>query len=133
MSNPATLPPNEGRYSHVVRVSAPKNFVFIAGQTARTPSNVHDKAGEIVGKDDFVKQAEQVFKNLEAALVSENLTFDNVVKVTVYLTDMKYRAQLSEVRVKYLKGDQPTSTLVEVAALAHPDYMLEIDAIAASD
>ena len=127
ITNPAGMPPTEGRYSHVVKITSPKTLVFIAGQTSR------DASGNIVGKDNFAEQVDQVFKNIEVALASENLTFADVVKINMYLTDIKYRPQLHEARVRYLKGVQPASTLVAITALAHPDYMLEIEVVAASD
>ena len=127
VSNPAGLASPGGRFSHVVKITSPKTLVFIAGQTAS------DSSGNVVGKDNFAEQAEQVFKNIEVALASENLTFADVVKVNMYLTDMKYRPQLHEARSRYIKGVPPASTLVSITGLAHPDYMLEIEVVAASD
>lgn len=125
--DPAGLASPGGRFSHVVKITSPKTLVFLAGQTSS------DSSGNVVGKDNFAEQADQVFKNIEVALASENLTFADVVKVTMYVTDMKYRSELHEARSRYIKGVPPASTLVSITALAHPDYMLEIEVVAASD
>ncbi len=55
---------------------------------------------------------------------------DNIVKLNTYLTDVRYRADLVPVRQEFFPGKAPASTLVEVSALAHPDWMIEIEAIA---
>ena len=54
----------------------------------------------------------------------------NVVKITTYLTDIRYRADLAPLREEYFGKNGPASTLVEISALAHPDWMIEIEAIA---
>jgi len=123
--NPAKVARPIGQYSHVAKVSANK-FLFIAGQVAV------DKYGKVVGKGDFVAQAHQVFKNLKAIFTSEGLTFDNVVAMNTYVTDMRNRAKLAEVRPKYMKTFPP-NTLVAVKALALPELLLEVEAIAATD
>ena len=54
----------------------------------------------------------------------------NVVKITTYVTDLRYRPDLAPIREEYLGKKGPASTLVEIRALAHPDWMIEIEAIA---
>ncbi|MFQ6011471.1 MAG: RidA family protein [Nitrososphaerales archaeon] len=126
-SNPPTLPDPSGRYSHIVKVSA-QNLLFIAGQVA------FDKEGNIVGKGDMKAQTEQVFLNLKAALEAEGASFDDLVKLTVYTTDIKrYREEGTSIRNKFITKEPPTSTLLEISSLAHPDLLLEIEGIAALD
>jgi enamine deaminase RidA (YjgF/YER057c/UK114 family) len=108
-------------YSHVIRAG---NTVYIAGQTAQ------DEQGQVVGKGDVTAQARQVFENLKKALASVGADLSSLVKITVYLTDPRFREPVSEVRQQYLGGNLPTSTLVIVAGLASPDYLLEIEGIA---
>lgn len=84
----------------------------------------------MVGVGDFAAQAEKVFQNLGEALASAGASFDDVVKVTIYLTDMKNRPELLRIRTKYFKRDPPASTLVQVASLVRPEFMLEIEAVA---
>ena len=78
-------------------------------------------------------QAEQVMENLRNALASVGATYDNLVKTTVFVTDVGNRQTLNDVRAKYLNQEAlAASTLVVVAGLASPDYLLEIEAIAKS-
>ena len=109
-------------YSHVVKAG---NTVYIAGQVAQ------DEQGELVGAGDFVAQANQVFENLGKALAAAGAGFEHLVKTTVYVTDPRYREALRDVRSKYLGSTSlPASTLVVVAGLALPEYLLEIEAVA---
>jgi enamine deaminase RidA (YjgF/YER057c/UK114 family) len=116
--NPPTLSLPTG-YSHVAEVRSGRT-IYIAGQVA------FDKSGNVVGKGDFAAQATQVFENLILALAAVGATFDNVVKVT----DMSQLKTLREIRGRYYGEFAPASTLVEIGRLAHPDLMIEIEAIA---
>src|SRR6185369_8019539 len=120
--NPQTLSTPTG-YSHVAEVSSGRT-IYIAGQVA------FDKSGSLVGKGDFAAQTTQVFENLKSALAAAGATFDNVVKVNTYITDMSQIQTLRELRGKYYGKNAPASTLVEIGKLAHPDLMIEIEAIA---
>lgn len=125
--NPPTLPDPSGRYSHIVKVSA-RNLLFIAGQVA------FDKDGNIVGKGDFRAQVEQVFLNLKAALEAGGASFDDLVKINIYTTDIKqYREVGTDIRNKYITKEPPASTLLEISSLAHPDLLLEVEGIAVID
>ena len=120
--NPQALSVPTG-YSHVAEVSGGRT-IYIAGQVA------FDKSGSVVGKRDFAAQATQVFENLKLALAAVGATFDNVVKVNTYVTDMSQIQTLREIRAKYYGKNAPASTLVEIGSLANPDLMIEIEAIA---
>jgi len=120
--NPQALSVPTG-YSHVAEVSSGRT-IYIAGQVA------FDKSGSVVGKGDFAAQATQVFENLKLALAAVGATFDNVVKVNTYVTDMSQIQTLREIRAKYYEKNPPASTLVEIGSLANPDLMIEIEAIA---
>src|SRR6266480_4411763 len=89
-----------------------------------------DGEGRLVGGDDVVAQARQVLVNVGAVLAAAGATFADVVKVTVYLTDIADRAAINPVRQEFFGGARPASTLVEVSALAVPGAKLEIDAVA---
>lgn len=109
-------------YSHVVKAG---NTIYVAGQVAQ------DEQGRLVGAGDFVAQANQVFENLGRALAAAGAGFGDLVKTTVYVTDPRYREQLRDVRDTYLdRSALPASTLVVVAGLALPEYLLEIEAVA---
>ena len=110
-------------YAHVVS-STRKRMIFISGQLAR------DEDGHIIGPGDMRAQLDQVGKNLVAALAAVGAGLDDLVKTTTYVTDMAAFFEAIDVRHIYLGSTLPTSTTVAVAALAHPDAMIEIDAIA---
>jgi reactive intermediate/imine deaminase len=89
-----------------------------------------DGEGRLVGGDDVVAQARQVLANLGAVLSAAGATFADVVKVTVYLTDIADRVRINPVRQEVFGDTRPASTLVEVSALAVPGAKLEIEAVA---
>jgi enamine deaminase RidA (YjgF/YER057c/UK114 family) len=126
-SNPPDLGSPPG-YSQIVEVSA-NRIIFIAGQTAL------DRDGRVVGKNDFVAQAAQVFSNLSVALQASGCTAANLVKLTVFLTDMDNLGRYREARNRFFASVTPPAapavTLVEVARLYGPDFLIEIEAIAA--
>jgi reactive intermediate/imine deaminase len=123
-----TNPPNLSKptgYAHVVEATGPVKTVYIAGQIAL------DKDGKLVGGTDMKAQAEQVYANLETALKAAGAKFSDVVKMNTYITDMAKAPAVREVRARYFGETVPASTLVQVAALARPDLMLEVEVIAA--
>ena len=99
-------------------------LLFVAGQTAS------DQNGQVVGKGDIRAQTKQVFTNLKAVLEEAGGTLDDLVMTTTYIVDAQYREGYNEVRMGMYKKDPPTSTLVIVKGLAHPDYLIEIAGIA---
>ena len=126
--NPPELGAPPG-YSQVVEVRAGR-IIFIAGQTAL------DQEGKLVGKGDFAAQAVQVFRNLAIALQSVGCTANNLVKLTVFLRNMDNLPAYREARNRFLATAAPPAapavTLVEVSRLYGPDFMIEIDAVAAA-
>jgi enamine deaminase RidA (YjgF/YER057c/UK114 family) len=125
--NPPELGSPPG-YSQIVEVTAGR-ILFIAGQTAL------DRDGNVVGSDDFAAQAGQVFNNLSIALQASGCTAANLVKLTVFLTDMDNLARYREARNRFFASVTPPAapavTLVEVSKLYGPDFLIEIEAIAA--
>ncbi len=89
-----------------------------------------DAEGSLVGDNDVVAQARQVLANLGTVLAAAGATFADVVKVTVYLTDIADRVRINPVRQEFFGQARPASTLVEVSALAVPGAKLEIEAVA---
>ena len=106
-------------------MTGPLSLIFISGQVSK------DKNGNIVGKSDIRAQTKQVMENIGAVLRAGNANYNDIVKITVYLTDMSRLKDVIEIRNQYLKVALPTSTAVEVSGLANPDYLVEIEAIAA--
>ncbi len=109
-------------YSHAAKSGG---LVFTAGQVAQ------DVEGAVVGKGDIEAQAVQVFENLKAVLAASGATLDDVVKLTTYTTSLAYRPKIAEVRARYFQTYFPPNTFVVVASLATPEYLLEIEAVAA--
>lgn len=117
--NPPSLPPAHG-YSHVV-IAPPGRLVSISGQVAI------DSTGAVVGEGDFMAQCVQVFENIGRALRSVGLTFADVVRTDMFVTDLDHLSALRECRTRYLPAeDPPTSTLLKVDALFRPELMLEV-------
>jgi enamine deaminase RidA (YjgF/YER057c/UK114 family) len=113
-------------YTHVVSAAGSRT-VYISGQIAI------NAAGQVVGEGDLARQADQVFENLKTCLASVGGTFEHVVKFTTYVVNFKPedRAIVAAARQKHLPAtNPPASTLVGVQALARPDLMIEIEAIA---
>ena len=89
-----------------------------------------DARGELVGGDDIVAQARQVFANVGAVLEAAGASFSDVAKVTIFLTDVDDRALINPVRQEVFGETRPASTLVEVSRLAVPGARLEVEAVA---
>jgi 2-iminobutanoate/2-iminopropanoate deaminase len=112
-----------GVFSHAVKAEG-KQFLFISGLTAR------DINGNVVGKGDMRAQTKQILENMKIILEEAEASFDHIVKVTVFVTDMKNFKEIHDVRAQYFKGDLPASTLVQVSRLVSEDCLIEIDAVA---
>jgi reactive intermediate/imine deaminase len=113
-------------YSHVVAVEG-RRMIFISGQLAR------DRQGNVVGKGDMRAQLRQVGNNIKAALEAAGATLNDLVKTTTYVTDIEEFFKHVDVRMEYFGAALPTSTTVEVRRLAHPDFLVEIEAVAIID
>jgi len=116
-------------YSHVAEVTGGK-LVYIAGQVAL------DAAGNQVGKDDFAAQTRQVFANLRAALAAAGASFHDVIKLNYYCADAvdlaAHLPAIREIRDSYVNtAAPPASTLVVVSRLARPEFLIEVEAVAA--
>src|SRR5579883_620170 len=123
--NPPALNPTNG-FTHVVTATGGKT-IYVSGQVS-----VNQKA-EVVGKGDLRAQVEHTFENLKVALAAAGATFNDVVKITYYVVDLKpeHVPHIREVRRKYLNMEHPpASTLVGVAALVVPDWLVEIELVA---
>ncbi len=125
--NPPTLAKPVATYSQVAIVNIGKT-AYIAGQVSI------DQEGKFVGKDDFRAQVEQIFKNLEAAVVGAGGNFRNIIKLNYYLVDSVDLSQIpvvGEVRDRYINAlVPPVSTFVVVRRLVRPEWLLEVEAVA---
>lgn len=115
-----------GIYSHAVKAQG-NQLLFISGTTAR------DKEGNVVGKGDVKAQTRQILENMKKILEKAGATFDNIVKVTVFVTDMRHFKEIHEIRAKYFQKDFPASILVQVSSLSSPELLIEMEAVAVLD
>jgi enamine deaminase RidA (YjgF/YER057c/UK114 family) len=111
-------------YSQGVKVTQAQTILFLSGQVAYATD------GSVAHRGDFKGQARGAYAAIEALVKSQGGTMANIIKITTYVTNMAYRLDLAPIRAEYLGQKGPASTLVEVSALAHPDWMIEIEAIA---
>jgi reactive intermediate/imine deaminase len=109
-------------YVHAVRAEGA--LLFVSGVV---PVDEH---GALVGGDDVVEQGRAVFRNLGAVLEAGGATFADVVKVSVFLTDVDDRPLINPVRQEVFGAARPASTLVEVSRLAVPGAKIEVEAVA---
>ena len=121
--NPAGLPAPRGSYS-LVNIAQPGRMVFIAGQTASDPE------GKVVGIADARAQTRYILEKIKRAVEAAGGTINDVVALSVFTTDVRYHRDINEVRREVLGGNFPTSTMVQVVALARPELLLEINATA---
>jgi 2-iminobutanoate/2-iminopropanoate deaminase len=110
-------------YSHVVSVEGART-IYVSGQLAR------DRAGNLVGKGDMRAQLRQVGENVKAALEAAGASLSDLVKTTTFVTDIGEYFKHIDVRMEYFGAALPTSTTVEVRQLAHPDFLVEVEAVA---
>jgi 2-iminobutanoate/2-iminopropanoate deaminase len=113
-----------GHFSQAIAVEAKGRIVFVSGMTARRAD------GTIAGVGDIEAQTRQVCENIRSALESAGGTMDDVCRVDVFVRNMEHFDRIHKVRREYFKAPAPASTMVEVTKMVHPDYLIEINAIA---
>ncbi|WP_412076186.1 RidA family protein [Streptomyces xanthophaeus] len=119
---PEGVSPGTG-YSHVVWGTG--RFVAVSGQCA------FDEKGEVVGEGDAAAQARQVFENLRRCLAAAGAGFDDVVKLTYFVTDVAHLPAIRAARDAVIPADRlPASSAVQVSALFRPELLLEVEAFA---
>ena len=111
-----------GLWSNAIRAG---DMLFISGQVARP----FDGGTGIVGKDEY-EQTRQIFSRIDRIVKAAGGTMDNLVKMTIYVVDIRNNAEVWRARREFFSGDFPTATMVQVVALADPAFKVEIDAIA---
>lgn len=111
------------QYSHVVLGTG--RFVAVSGQLAL------DEDGTLVGAGDAAAQARQVFENLRRCLSAAGAGFDDVVKLTFFVTDMAHMSAIRTARAEHIPDDRlPAASAVQVASLVRPEFLMEIEAFA---
>lgn len=123
ITTPRLAVPN-GHFSQATTIEAKGKLVFISGMTARTAD------GTIAGIGNVELQTRQVCENLKAAAEAAGGSLNDIVRVDVYVRNMEHFPIIHKVRREYFKEPVPASTMVEVAKMTSPDYLIEISAIA---
>ncbi len=111
-------------YAQAVKVEGGRTMLFIAGQVA------YDAKGGAAHVGDFKAQARACLEALRAQVEAGGGTMRDIVKVNTYLTDIRHRAEYGAIREEFFGKKLPASTLVAVAALAQPEFLIEIEAVA---
>ncbi|WP_250027613.1 RidA family protein [Paractinoplanes maris] len=121
-TRPAGSPPANG-YSHAVSFTGPT--IMVSGQVPL------DADGRLVGEDDALAQTRQVFRNIAVALDAAGARMSDVVKLTIFLTSLADLPAFRAARDEVIDPSRPpASSLVQVAGLVHPDFRVEIEAVA---
>ena len=125
--NPPGVAPPASRYSHGAEVGSGARWLYISGQVGTAPD------GSI--RQGLKAQMEQVFANIGTVLEAAGMTNKNVVKLTVFVTQPgpEAVALYRTLRDQWFSGHAPAATYLVVAGLAHPDFLVEIEAVAASE
>ena len=113
----------KGSYSPGWEVSGGR-LIYVAGQIP------WDSEGRTVARGDIAGQTRQVFANIAAVLAESGATLDDVIKISIFPTDIRFRDTINQIRTEVFKAPYPASTQVAVAALADPDWLVEIEAVA---
>jgi reactive intermediate/imine deaminase len=113
-----------GHFSQAIAIEAKGKLVFLSGMTARRPD------GTIAGIGDIEAQTRQVCENLKSAVEAAGGTMDDICRVDVYVRNMEHFDKIHKVRREYFKAPAPASTMVEIAKMTSPEYLIEINAIA---
>ena len=111
-------------YSQAVKVTGAQTILYIAGQVA------YDDKGNPAHRGDFKAQARACLQALKAQVEAGGGTMANIVKVNTYLTDIRHRPDYAPIREEFFGKKMPAHTLVAVAALAAPEFLIEIEAVA---
>jgi enamine deaminase RidA (YjgF/YER057c/UK114 family) len=122
--SPSSIRPPLARYSHGIAVPAGERLVFVAGQLG---IDLDDRI-----PDSSEAQADICFANIAAILAEDGMSMANVVRLSVYVTAREHMAGYRQSRDRQFPGTPPTTTLLVVAGLVRPEFVIEIEAIAAA-
>ena len=111
-------------YSQAVKVSGAQTILYISGQVD------YDASGNCAHPGDFAAQAKATLAALKAQVEAGGGTMASIVKINTYVTDMRYRPEYAKLRTEFFGPKAPASTMVAVSALAAPEFLIEIEAVA---
>jgi 2-iminobutanoate/2-iminopropanoate deaminase len=121
--NPKSIAPPAATYVHGLEVPSNARLFFVAGQTGMRPD------GSI--PESLEEQADRCWKNISMILAEGGMGISDLVKVTSFVTGAGHLKQYGVVRDRYLGDHRPATTLLVVSGLARPEYLVEVEAIAA--
>jgi enamine deaminase RidA (YjgF/YER057c/UK114 family) len=121
--NPKTIAPPQAAYSHSVEAPAGARVLAVAGQVGV------DASGKLAA--DFEGQCENAFANLKKVLEDAGMGFGDVIKTTTFITDRANVPKMAAIRQKYMGDARPAATLLIVAGLADPNFLIEVEMTAA--
>ncbi|MCG6874797.1 MAG: RidA family protein [Betaproteobacteria bacterium] len=121
VTTPAVPEPAGGIFSNCLVVG---EQVFLSGMTASGPD------GKAIGGDSMEAQARAVFAKIRHLVEAAGASIADVVKLTIYVTDVARRGEIGRARADAFPGEKPCSTLIEVKGLVAPDLLIEVDAVA---
>jgi enamine deaminase RidA (YjgF/YER057c/UK114 family) len=124
MFNTKDTYPNQSLDNDLCQAVRAGNTVYVRGQLGT------DFDGNLIGLGDARAQAEQAMKNVKQLLEEAGSQLQDIVKITIYLIDPRYREEVYQVVGQWLKGVYPISTGLVVSALGQPQWLMEIDVIA---
>lgn len=123
LDNPADVHPPLGLYSHTVTVPAGSELLYLSGQLGVRPDGSTPEG--------IAEQAEQVFSNIVALLAAHGLRPSDIVKLTTFMVAGQDGDAVRAARIRHLGAHRPASTAVFVASLVEPQWLVEVDAVAA--
>ena len=112
-------------FAQVVAVDGPMRLVHTAGQVSM------DAAGNVIGRGDVRAQYIQIMENLTHCLAAVGGSLSDIIKTTAFVVDINDYRKVGDLRAKYFGPHPPASSTVQVSALANPDFLVEIEAVAA--
>ncbi|HEX3438820.1 MAG TPA: RidA family protein, partial [Pseudolabrys sp.] len=116
-----------GAFSEAATVTGPAKMIYLAGIGSEDPDD-----GSVRYKDNFLEQCRFAWSKIAKALAANGATIADIVKATTYVTDVRYRAEMADCRKETFKGiELPPHTFLNVAQLARPGMMIEVDVVAA--
>ncbi len=121
ITHPAVGEAPPGRWSNAIKAG---DFLFISGQVSRSLD------GSVIEGQDEYAQSMVIFTRIKHLVEAAGATLDDVVKVTIYVVNIKKNTEVWRARQQFFTGDFPASTLVQVAALGSPEVLVEIEAVA---
>lgn len=121
--NPKTIAPPSGNYTHGIGTTAGSRWLHISGQIGSAPDGTVPP--------DIEAQVENCWKNIGAILAEAGMGVEDIVKVTAFLTKSENIVPYREARDRIVADARPASTLVVVSSLVRPEWLCEVEAIAA--